>query len=102
MFDSCTGLHLENRESVSGGGTMIHTPHLAGLSHYFSRRGNSKAGALAFVLLAQLIAAGIACGQATTSLRGTVTDSSGGDFSAVSAALADADAKNVRQAEIGD
>jgi hypothetical protein len=33
---------------------MIHTPHLAGLSHFISRKGIARAGALALTLLATL------------------------------------------------
>jgi hypothetical protein len=49
---------------------MKPTPNMAGLSHLVSRRCSSKAGALTVALLAQLIAGGIAWGQATTSIRG--------------------------------
>jgi len=76
MFWFAPMLCLENHESVSGGEAMFHTPQLAGISHFSSGRGIAKFWAL--VMLAQLIAGSIAWGQATTSIRGTVTDSSGG------------------------
>src|SRR5438309_8792183 len=79
MFRFGPLLCLENHESVSGEDTMNHTLQMAALSHFSSRNGISKARALVLALLAQLIAVGIARGQATTSIRGTVTDSSGGD-----------------------
>ncbi len=75
---------------------MIHTPHLAGLSHFFSRRSSSKARTLALALTAQLIAGGIAWGQATTSIRGTVTDGSGGYVAGASATLTNPESKSVR------
>ena len=81
---------------------MIHAPHFAGLSHYFSRRSGSKTGALALLVLAQLIAASIAWGQATTSLRGTVTDSSGGYVAGASVTLTNPESKSVRTATTGD
>jgi hypothetical protein len=81
---------------------MIHTPHLAGLSHCFSRRSGSKTGALALLVLAQLIAAAIAWGQATTSLRGTVTDSSGGYVAGASVTLTNPESKISRTAATGD
>src|SRR5712664_3619548 len=93
---------LENHESVSGGDAMIHTPHLAGLFHFFSRRSCSKAGALALLVLAQLIAGGIAWGQATTSLRRTVTDSSGGYVAGASVTLTNPESKSVRTAATED
>src|SRR5713101_7738238 len=93
---------LENHESLSGGDAMIHTPHLAGLSHFFSRRSSSKARTLALALTAQLIAGGIAWGQATTSIRGTVTDSSGGYVAGASVTLTNPESKSVRTAATED
>jgi len=62
----------------------------------------AMAGALALTLLAQLIAGGIAWGQATTSLRGTVTDSSGGYVGGASVTLTNPESKIVRTATTGD
>jgi hypothetical protein len=81
---------------------MIHTPHLAGLFHFFSRRSCSKAGTLALALTTQLIAGGIAWGQATTSIRGTVTDSSGGYVAGASVTLTNPESKSVRTAATED
>src|SRR5229473_6183909 len=81
---------------------MNRTSRLAGLSHFFSRERIAMAGALALALLAQLIAGGIARGQATTSLRGTVTDSSGGYVGGASVTLTNPESKNVRTATTGD
>src|SRR5260370_17285069 len=85
MFWFAPMLCLENHESVSGGEAMFHTSQLAGISHFFPGRGIAKFAALA--ALAQLIAGSIAWGQATTSIRGTVTDSSGGEVGGVSVTL---------------
>lgn len=74
---------------------MKPTPNMAGLSHLVSRRCSSKAGALTLALLAQLIAGGIAWGQATTSIRGTVTDSSGGYVAGASVTLTNPESKIV-------
>src|ERR1700687_2950388 len=79
---------------------MIRTPHMAGLSHFFSRRAISKAVALA--LFAPLIAGRVAWGQATTSIRGTVTDSSGGHVGGASVTLTNPESKSVRTATTGD
>jgi carboxypeptidase family protein len=73
---------------------MFHTPQLADISHFFSWRGIAKAGALA--VLAQLIAGSIAWGQATTSIRGTVTDSSGGHVGGASVTLTNPESKIAR------
>ena len=81
---------------------MNHTSRLAGLSHFFSRERIAMGGALALALLAQLAAGGIARGQATTSLRGTVTDSSGGYVAGASVALTNPESKSVRTATTGD
>src|SRR5260370_34473177 len=89
-------------ESVSGGGPMIRTPHQAGRFHFVSRRSSSKLWALTLALLVQLVAGGIARGQATTSLRGTVTDSSGGYVAGASVTLTNPESKNVRSATTGD
>src|SRR6266436_6527389 len=89
-------------EFVSGGEPMIRTPHLAGRFHFISRRSGSKPWALTLALLAQLIAGGITRGQATTSLRGTVTDSSGGYVSGASVTLTNPESKIVRAATTGD
>src|ERR1700704_1527540 len=102
MFQFAPPLCLENHESVSGGGAMIHTPYLAGRFHFISRRSSSKPWALTLALLAQLIAGGVAWGQATTSLRGTVTDSSGGYVAGASVTLTNPESKIVRTAATGD
>jgi Carboxypeptidase regulatory-like domain/TonB dependent receptor len=81
---------------------MIRTPHPAGRFHFISRRRSSKSWALALAVLAQLIAGGIAWGQATTSLRGTVTDSSGGYVGGASVTLSNPESKIVRTAATGD
>ena len=81
---------------------MIHTPHWAGRFHFTSRRSSSKPWALTLAVLAQLIAWGIAWGQATTSLRGTVTDSSGGYVVGASVTLTNPESKIVRTAVTGD
>ena len=81
---------------------MNHTSRLAGLSHFFSRERIAMGGALALALLAQLAAGGIVRGQATTSLRGTVTDSSGGYVAGASVALTNPESKSVRTATTGD
>src|SRR5260370_27552831 len=88
-------------EALSGGGPMILTPHQASRFHFISRRNSSKLWALILALLAQLIAGGIARGQATTSIRGTVTDSSGGYDAGASAAPADPASYNRRLGTIG-
>jgi hypothetical protein len=59
-------------------------------------------GALTLVVLAQLIGGGNARGQATTSLRGTVTDSSGGYVAGASVTLTNPESKSVRTATTGD
>src|SRR5467141_940601 len=79
---------------------MFHTPQLAGISHFLSGRRIAKFGALA--VLAQLIAGSIAWGQATTSIRGTVTDSSGGYVGGVSVTLTNPESKIARAATTGD
>jgi hypothetical protein len=79
---------------------MFHTSQLAGISHFFPGRGIAMFGAL--VVLAQLIAGGNAWGQATTSLRGTVTDSSGGYVGGASVTLTNPESKIVRTATTGD
>jgi Carboxypeptidase regulatory-like domain len=81
---------------------MNRTSRLAGLSHFFSRERIAMAGALALVLLAELIAGGTARGQATTSLRGTVTDSSGGYVAGASVTLTNTESKIARTATTGD
>src|SRR5882762_4328303 len=100
MFWFAPMLCLENHESVSGGEAMFHTPKLAGISHFFSGRRIAKFGALA--VLAQLIAGSIARGQPTTSIRGTVTDSSGGDVGGASVTLTNPESKIARTATTGD
>jgi hypothetical protein len=81
---------------------MNRTSHLAGLSHFFSRRGSLKGWTLALALLAQLIAGGIAWGQATSSLRGTVTDPSGKAVAGASVVLSSAETKTTRNVATGD
>jgi len=54
------------------------------------------------MLLAQLIFGGMAWGQATTSIRGTVTDSSGGYVGGASVTLTNPESKSVRTATTGD
>jgi hypothetical protein len=81
---------------------MNRTSRLAGLSHFFSRERIAIGGALALALLAQLAAGGIARGQATTSLRGTVTDSSGGYVAGASVTLTNPESKIARTATTGD
>jgi Carboxypeptidase regulatory-like domain len=81
---------------------MNHTSHLEGLSHFFSRERIATAGALVLALLAQIVAGGAARGQATTSLRGTVTDSSGGYVAGASVTLTNPESKSVRTATTGD
>jgi Carboxypeptidase regulatory-like domain len=93
---------LEKLESVSGEDAMNRTSRLAGLSHFFSRERIAMAGALALALLAELIAGGTARGQATTSLRGTVTDSSGGYVAGASVTLTNTESKIARTATTGD
>src|ERR1700675_3564496 len=100
MFCFAPMLCPENHESVSGGEAMSHTPQLAGISDFFSGRRIAKFGALA--LLAQLIAGSIAWGQATTSIRGTVTDSSGGYVGGASVTLTNPESKIARTATTGD
>src|SRR6267378_8371808 len=100
MFWFAPMLCLENHESVSGGEAMFHTPQLVGISHFFSGRRIAKFGALA--VLAQLIAGSIARGQATTSIRGTVTDSSGGYVGGASVTLTNPESKIARTATTGD
>src|SRR3989441_7564255 len=95
-------LCLENHESVSGGEAMFHTPELAGNSQLFSRRSTSKARTLVLALLGQLIAGSIAWGQATTSIRGTVTDGSGGYVGGASVTLTNPESKIARTATTGD
>src|SRR2546430_1606983 len=92
MFWFAPMLCLENHESVSGGEAMFHTPQLAGISHLFSGRRIAKFGALA--VLAQLIAGSIARGQATTSIRGTVTDGSGGYVGGASVTLTNPESRS--------
>ena len=79
---------------------MFHTSQLAGISHFFPGRGIAKFAALA--ALAQLIAGSIAWGQATTSIRGTVTDSSGGYVGGASVTLTNPESKIARTATTGD
>jgi hypothetical protein len=81
---------------------MIRTPHLAEHFQFISRRSSPIPSILILALLAQLIGGGIAWGQATTSLRGTVTDSSGGYVGGASATLTNPESKNVRTATTGD
>src|SRR6266403_924495 len=100
MFWFAPMLCLENHESVSGGESMFHTPQLAGISHFFSGRRIAKFGALA--VLAQLIVGSIARGQATTSIRGTVTDGSGGYVGGASVTLTNPESKIARTATTGD
>jgi hypothetical protein len=100
MFWFAPMLCLENHESVSGGEAMFHTPQLADISHFSSGRGIAKFWAL--VMLAQLIAGSIAWGQATTSIRGTVTDSSGGYVGGASVTLTNPESKIARTATAGD
>src|SRR6202171_1690906 len=100
MFRFAPLLCLEKHEPVSGGGAMNRTSHLAGLSHFISRKGIAKLGVLA--VLAQLIAGSIAWGQATTSIRGTVTDSSGGYVGGALVTLTNPESKIARTATTGD
>src|SRR6266481_419953 len=100
MFWFAPMLCLENHESVSGGEAMFHIPQLVGISHFFSGRRIAKFGALA--VLAQLIAGSIARGQATTSIRGTVTDGSGGYVGGASVTLTNPESKIARTATTGD
>ncbi len=79
---------------------MFHIPQLVGISHFFSGRRIAKFGALA--VLAQLIAGSIARGQATTSIRGTVTDGSGGYVGGASVTLTNPESKIARTATTGD
>src|ERR1700674_3490832 len=102
MFRFAPLLCLGNDESVSGGNAMIHTPYLAGLSNYFSRRSRSMARTFALALIAQLIAGCIAWGQATTSVRGTVTDSSGGYVGGATVTLTNPESRSERSATTGD
>src|SRR6202165_424533 len=102
MFWFAPNLCLENQESVSGGEAMFHTPQPAGNSHIFSRRSSSTARALVLALLGQLIAGSIAWGQATTSIRGTVTDSSGGYVGGALVTLTNPESKIARTATTGD
>jgi hypothetical protein len=81
---------------------MIRTPHPAVRFHFISRRSKSVPWTMILALFAQLIAAGIALGQATTSLRGTVTDSSGGYVGGASVTLTNPESKIVRTATTGD
>ena len=81
---------------------MFHTPQPAGNSHIFSRRSSSTARALVLALLGQLIAGSIAWGQATTSIRGTVTDSSGGYVGGALVTLTNPESKIARTATTGD
>ena len=81
---------------------MFHTPQLAGNSQLFSRRSSSKARTLVLALLGQLIAGSIAWGQATTSIRGTVTDSCGGYVGGASVTLTNPGSKIARTATAGD
>ncbi len=81
---------------------MNHTVQMAGLPHFFPRNGISTARTLALALLAQLIAVGVAWGQATTSIRGTVTDSSGGYVGGASVTLTNPEFKSERTATTGD
>jgi hypothetical protein len=81
---------------------MFRTPHLAGRFHFLSSTSSSKHWVLILTLLAQLIAAGIARSQATTSLRGTVTDSSGGYIAGASVTLTNPESKNERTAATGN
>ncbi|PYX84600.1 MAG: hypothetical protein DMG70_06015, partial [Acidobacteria bacterium] len=81
---------------------MNRTPHPARIFSFFSWRSILKIRALAFMLLAQLIFGGMAWGQATTSIRGTVTDSSGGYVGGASVTLTNPESKSVRTATTGD
>src|SRR6266478_4290324 len=98
MFWFAPMLCLENHESVSGGEAMFHTPQLAGISHFFSGKGIAKFWALAVLA----IAGSIAWGQATTSIRGTVTDSSGGYVGGASVTLTNPESKIARTGTTGD
>src|SRR4029077_20046112 len=102
MFPFALICRLEKLESVSGEDAMNRTSCLAGFSHFISRRSMGMGGALALALLAQLIGNGIARGQATTSIRGTVTDSSGGYVGGASVTLTNPESKIVRTAATGD
>ena len=81
---------------------MNHTAHPAELLHFLAQKVNSMAWILALALLVQLIASGIVRGQATTSIRGTVTDSSGGYVGGASVTLTNPEFKSVRTASTGD
>jgi len=78
---------------------MIRTPTLARPFPFHFAKEQLKAWVLTLALLAQLIAGGISRGQATTSLRGTVTDSSGGYVSGASVTLTNPESKIVRAAD---
>jgi len=80
---------------------MIRTAQLAGRFHFISRTSYLKPVALTLAVLAQLIAANVVWGQATTSLRGTVTDPSGGYIAGASVTLTNPDSKIVRTATTG-
>src|SRR5260370_833010 len=94
---------LENHEFVSGEDAMKRTPQLAEHLNTCGRKAGSKALTLALALLVvQLITGGKAWGQATTSIRGTVTDSSGGYVAGASVTLTNPESKKVALATIGD
>jgi hypothetical protein len=69
--------------------------------HFLSSRNTSIRWILILVLSVQSLA-GVAWGQATTSLRGTVTDSSGGYVGGASVTLTNPESKIVRTATTAD
>jgi hypothetical protein len=103
MFWIAQFSRLENHEFVSGEDAMNRTPQLAELLHSISQKASARAWALALALLVvQLITGGKAWGQATTSIRGTVTDSSGGYVAGASVTLTNPESKSVRTAATGN
>ena len=81
-------LHVED--------TMIRPASVVVVSHFFL--GRAVARAVVLVLLAPWVLTGVARGQATASIRGTVTDSSGGFVGGASVALTNPESKSERAA----
>jgi hypothetical protein len=81
---------------------MNRTPKPAELLYFLSRKVNARVCALGLILLIQLVAGGEVSGQATTSIRGTVTDSSGGYVAGASVTLTNPESKIVRTAATGN
>ncbi len=81
---------------------MNRKPHLAWISYLISGRSFAKFWTLALAVLAHLIGGGAAWGQATASIRGTVTDTSGGYVGGASVTLTNPESKSVRTATTGD